>query len=45
MFQGVILAVMLAIAPLMSAPPIVKTILLLLAVLVLMGSAVSEHED
>lgn len=45
MFQIVILAVLLALAPLISGPPIVKTILLLLAVVVLMGGVASEHKD
>jgi hypothetical protein len=45
MFQIVILAVLLAMAPLISGPPIIKTILLLLIIVVLMGGAMSEHKD
>jgi len=42
--QGVLLSLVLAMSSLSAGPPIVRAVLLLLAVIVLMGGAVSRHE-
>jgi hypothetical protein len=44
MLQSFLLSVMLAMIALFSGPPIIRVVLLLLALIVLLGGAVSTHE-